>query len=695
MKCINCGCELPEGARFCGNCGTPQPEHQQEEQQAGQQQAGQQVEQRFCPHCGGANDADAIFCSICGKDMNGDGQPVVEETTSKKVPKKLIVGAVGVVAAVVVIGGVVKIVGGLGGSKSDSYITYVKDGYINQSDIEHYKKKPVEYQGRYGSTSDDGENYSAGVSYSKDGKYICYPTDVNYGDDGVEFRLNMQKVGKTEEPVKIDSSVTSYTILDNNKILYKKAGNDTLYINDKKGNKEKIASDVEYFYLDSDQKNIVWSESNGDGTINVCQQDVALKKEKKTLAKDVDSFHTSSDLKYILVNEQDIIYMIENFGEKQKIASGVEDVSYDDLDNGGIYYTKSSEETLSAEDVVEDDCADSDATIEEPDREDYKVEKIEKNDWTGKYEKVESVDEDAYDAAYEKYYDKENRDEIRDALEDYEISTPVEKLYYVKDGKETQVDATVAQMYYYTGDWKGIVYSRYNMDDVPKLKISEIDSASSIESDYYQMLSESAQTCVYTEKNKTVVLDENLATVWGVDADSKTGYGVKMQDSGSEDEDATYSLYSFSVDNNSDGKCKLISEDVAYYQELIKDGDVYYLKDTDSDGNGDLYCNDKNIDSDVKSGTLYTVPDSDNVLYAVDYNSSNNSATLKMYDGKKDKIIADDVYSYLPIDEKHIALLIDYSMKSYRGDLQYYLGKEELKSIDEDVSFIFGGKEIY
>lgn len=44
---------------------------------------------------------------------------------------------------------------------------------------------------------------------------------------------------------------------------------------------------------------------------------------------------------------------------------------------------------------------------------------------------------------------------------------------------------------------------------------------------------------------------------------------------------------------------------------------------------------------------------------------------------------------------KTIALLIDYSMKSYRGDLQYYLGKEELKSIDEDVSFIFGGKEIY
>ena len=140
------------------------------------------------------------------------------------------------------------------------------------------------------------------------------------GKTAILGRDGTLKVGKTEEPVKIDSSVTSYTILDNNKILYKKAGNDTLYINDKKGNKEKIASDVNYFYLDSDQKNIVWSESNGDGTINVCQQDVALKKEKKTLAKDVDSFYASSDLKYVVVQEQDTLYMVENFGEKQKIA---------------------------------------------------------------------------------------------------------------------------------------------------------------------------------------------------------------------------------------------------------------------------------------------------------------------------------------------------------------------------------------
>ena len=96
------------------------------------------------------------------------------------------------------------------------------------------------------------------------------------------------------------------------------------------------------------------------------------------------------------------------------------------------------------------------------------------------------------------------------------------------------------------------------------------------------------------------------------------------------------------------------------------------------------------IDSDVR--TICKIPDSSNILYEVDYSESNGSSTLKMYDGKKDTTIADDVYSYLPVDEKHIGLLTDYNVRYHRGDLKYYLGKEELKNIDEDVSFIFGGK---
>ena len=674
MKCINCGCELPDGEKFCAGCGAQQPEEFALVEQMGQ---------KYCIHCGSPNDADSVYCTTCGRNVNGDD----EYEPVRRTPKKLITGIVGVLVVAVAVVGAIKIIGKMGGSKADSYIAYVKDGYINQGDIDHYKKKTVEYEGRYASDK-EGENYYATVSYSKDGKYICYPTDLEHNDE-TEFRLNMQKVGKSDEPVKIDTSVALYKLLDNNKVLYIKTGNNTLYINDWKGNKEKIASDVYNFFVDDDQKNIVWGEDNGDGTFNVCQQDLALKKEKKTLAKDVYSFQASSDLKYIAIKEDDILYMVENFGEKQKIASGVKDVSYDDLDNGGIYYTKDSEETLSAEEAIDDDCADSDATLEKPNREDYQVEKIQKNSWTGKYEKVQTLDEDAYDEASEKYHAKEKRDEIREELEEHQISIPIAKLYYVKDGKETQIDTTLTQIFYDTEKWQGIIYNRYNLEEMPKLELSKIEDVDSIDSDYYQLLSEYEQTCIYTEKSKSVVLDERFRTIWGVDSDSKIGYGLQVEneDIDLEEEKPTYILYSFSVDDNSDGTCSMICENVNYYQNVFKNGNIYYLADADEDGNGDLYCNDKNVDSDVK--TILDVPDSDNIIYKVDYNNSNGSATLKMYDGKKDKTIADDVYSQLVIDENHIALLVDYSVKSYRGDLKYYLGKEDLKSIDEDVSFIF------
>ena len=69
-------------------------------------------------------------------------------------------------------------------------------------------------------------------------------------------------------------------------------------------------------------------------------------------------------------------------------------------------------------------------------------------------------------------------------------------------------------------------------------------------------------------------------------------------------------------------------------------------------------------------------------------------ATLKMYNGKTDVTIADDVFSYKVIDKKNVVMLIDYNVSSYEGDLKYYRGKDGLEDIDDNVSFIFGGKMI-
>lgn len=185
MKCARCGCELPKGSGFCFQCGAKQPGY------------------RF--------------------------------------PKKLAIGAAAFLLAV----GGACVVGTLlmGNHK---YVAYLKDGSVNQADLEHPRKKTVKYSGDYGEKDNNPDAYVK-VEYSRDGKYIFYPTEVTRESDTVypEYCLNMQKVGKEDDPIKLDNSVWRYHVLEQNKVLYIKSGNNTLYINDKKGNKEKIASHVE------------------------------------------------------------------------------------------------------------------------------------------------------------------------------------------------------------------------------------------------------------------------------------------------------------------------------------------------------------------------------------------------------------------------------------------------------------------
>ena len=703
MKCFNCGCDLPDGAKFCANCGTKQPE---EAVVTEEPIVGTQVEEeettviqvpvvrsgaKFCPHCGGRNDEDAVFCCECGKNMNMDAEGS-EETPHKKFPVKLIGGVVGIaVVAGVAITVVSKILSGGGDNK---YVAYLKDGSVNQVDLDHYKKEPVEYEGSY-SSSDESTRYEATVQYSKDGNYIFYPTNLEYGRDGLEYRLNMQKVGKTEDEIKIDNSVSTYRVLDDNRVVYIKTGNDTLYISDKKGNKEKIASDVVNFQIDQEQKNIVWVENTSNDLKSVCQQDLNLKKDKKVLAKNVTDTYIESDLSQIVVMDEDVLYVIKDFKEKEKIDSGVSELLLNNVKEQCIYYVKEEENTLIAGDLVVDDCSEADAKIEEPEYSDFKVEKIEKNSWTGKYEKVETTDYDAYNEAYDKYLEKENRDELRGTLESMEISHQAEQLYCYKDGKETKVDEAFAGYYSYANA-EQLIYNRYNMEELPQLKLSELSYSGEVEEQYYEALQDSLETCVYTE-GKTIVLEEVLNR-FIIDEENNTGYGIKTEYTVTGDEEEGYteqrsteSLISFSLDSKSDGKCHVVAEGVDTVEET-QNGKIYYITEEDGDA-GELCCNGEAVDSDVLPGSVVFLEDS--ILYGVDYDSSNGRATLKLYDGKDDKTIADDVFSFKAFDEKNIAIIMDYSTKYYKGDLKYYRGKDELIHLDDDVSGIFGGYIFY
>lgn len=719
MKCVNCGCELPDGSKFCFSCGAKQPEEiviQPEEvieepvveETPEEPEAAEEIPEfeeteaegesgmgfKFCPYCGAKNDGDAIFCCGCGRNMSSGTEVVVTTGTEepfkpkKKFPVKLVVG---VVAAVVVVGVAVKLISGLfGGDSNQNLVAYLKDGRVNQIDIDRYKKGPMEYSGRYG-IDDFSDESRAKLVYSKDGKYIFYPTDFDYGAKGPEFRLNMQKVGKSEDPIKIDNSVRRYNVLENNKVVYIKNGSNILYKNDKKGNKEKIASDVIDYYIDKKEENIVWVEDDNH-KYSVYQQDLALKKGKKALLKDMDSYNVSSDMKQIVGMEEDILYAVKDFKEKEKVDSGVVTFVANNAKSGCVYYTKEAENKTTAADLVEDDCAAADKAMQEPKREDYKIEKIEKNSWTGKYEKYETVDYDKYNAAYDEYSAKERRDSMRERLGEYEITSKMRELYCYKDGKKELVDAGYANEQSYT-DSEVFVFNRYNTEDIPKVKLSEIGYVDEVEGKYYEALDKAQQTCVHTG-GKIVTLEEKLSGPFAIDDENKTGYGVLVEKTEKEDEtEIAKTLVSFAIDSKASGKCKTIAEDLGTIEE-IHDGKIYYLTELDDDGSGELYCNDKDVDSDVQNGTLYVDKDSGKVYYTVDYDASKYRGTLKVYNGKDDETVADDVFGYKVLGEKNVAVLVDYNLERYRGDLKLYKGKEDLIELDEDVNFIFGGKTV-
>ena len=88
MKCKRCGAELESGARFCPACGALQP--------------------MICPQCGAESRPGSRDCSVCGKKLPlVDREDKLVYTKRKKHTGAIIVTAVGVLCALLLLGGAV------------------------------------------------------------------------------------------------------------------------------------------------------------------------------------------------------------------------------------------------------------------------------------------------------------------------------------------------------------------------------------------------------------------------------------------------------------------------------------------------------------------------------------------------------------------------------------------------------------
>ena len=630
----------------------------------------------FCFNCGAQNTSNNRFCRACGGPLKKDAKsdsirttgPAVNTSTPKKkttveIPWKILAIAGG--AAVVV----VAILLFAFSFKKDEKFMYVKDDSLMSVAVGKSKTKEML------SDFECEEDQAYHVTLSEDGKYLFYPDDFDEYGDSFELRY-IRTDKKNADDEKIASDVESYFLLKNNRVTYM-TNSDALYIHNLK-EKEKVDSDVKTYRVSEDEKQILWLCDDGDMYI----QDINLKKEAEKIASDVSYLDdVSPNFNYVIYAKDEDLYVYKKGKDAKKVCSDY-DCCYTNADNDGyeIYYVETEEDTAGVlADFVVDDLEKTDKAISEPNIHDYETE-IQKPSFWGTITSTE-VD-DAYYDLLDQYNAKVERDEIREYLSNTEMSVTNATIYYLTDKTEKTKIAegiidTSNMAVNYSADKIFLTYS-YCQNDIEKVKLSDLYE----NSDYYYLeenivnqLEDNQQVMLLLDGkvNETELSTDNFYS-YILDQEKECIYYID-----SEDDDTLYKEFY----GKKAGEREKIDDEVSVIFVYNK-GKIYYIKDMNDDGEGDLYCDGEKIASDVYA--YWSWPNDNEVLVGIDYSDKHNSVTMcKVKDGKMTEI-ADDIYcgDGRMNEDGTMYLLQDYRTS---GDLVYYNGRN-VKVIDNDVSYL-------
>lgn len=653
-----------------------------------------------CKNCSKQLEEGAKFCKFCGSkidnidkviDVGSSVAEVSEVSTNTNVSKggkeKLIFTIIPVLLIMIAAFAIIPKL--FSSSDVNDMIFYIKDNEINYTNLK--KNEPIELtEGLYNEGNMDeymvDELFYYNIHMSKDGKYIIYPdnfTDYSY------YTLYYSNIkDKNAEKVKIDSDINYYALNDDKtNVFYVKGSNGNLYKHDLK-DKTKIGSEISNFHINSDGTKIVYV--NYDGEIYI--QNEGADKEKI----DSNSYivNVSDDLSKIYYMKENTLYRKDEGKDKVKVDS---DVSYVVMSNDSdeVYYVKSDEIEKKLADFVVDDFKDSDALIydpsivpsvspETPDFDDYNT-FDEYFDALDKYYVEYQKYQDDYNMKYDLFRDKDRRDDLRESLESETINHYYETLYYY-NGKESVVLTDTYAWSSYVVPHKGaMIYYQFKKPEFKTINLSEVLSLYDVYNIAEESLSQETQSCVAINGTNTLIEDVQ-SSYFGFNQSLSALYYIDNEDSDVGD------LYELKISGKSLGKPVKYDDDV-YSFAFLDDGEtLVYFKDKDDNGNCDLYVDKLKVDSDVSWVSLNNIPSTNSFTYYTDYSNEKQYGTLKIYENKEVKKIADDVHKNLPIMEDKIIYLTDYNLNKSEGDAYLYDGSGEKTLIDEDVvAFIIPG----
>lgn len=645
-------------------------------------------------------------CDNCGTLLVGDEKDSGSEQTVKKksllVP--VLIGA-GTLVLLIVIGAFFIIKSGVSEKKETEWTIkkelYVKDEELFVSDMPGKKGMRLTSELLKGKDGDMKEWYSTDynkISYSiditDDNKRVFFPDKF----DGKSYTLYYNDTGKSsKEKVKIDSDLSEDSLYfvssDGNIVTYFKEDDSELYqYNISKNEKTKIDSDLGSglfsIYLESEGNEVYYIKEGGDLYLKKAGKD------KEKIDDDVEEI-LASNLVYdkdetsgVFYLKEGNVYKKEDGKEKEKLVSDVDNVARTYLKQNSFYYTKEKEgSAVLLMDYVEDDMKEQDADIEDPGDE-PKYPSLLDYGSVAAYQKAVDEYNEAYDEylkAEDKYEAKRDRDTLRQELKEEEISNRGKTLYYYDGKKENKVSDNFGTLESRTYKKPILVFSVSESKERKKVKLSKIESIYDVydELGYDYLSTSSGKIAIAIGDKVSDIEGENIKTAT-ISREGNHLYFVTNIKKNKNYGD----LYEVKVKNGKLEKAKLYDEDVCYEMIGVSgDSQVLYFKDY-KNSEGTLYINKKEVDEDVYSYGMLGNYSSKEIFYYMDYNSDKDKGSLRVYNGKKAKTIAEDVNDFEVFDDGSVMYLYDYSINKNKGDLNYYKNGKN-KQVDEDVTAIF------
>ena len=482
-------------------------------------------------------------------------------------------------------------------------------------------------------------------------------TDIVYANSDIRYILYTDKSSlylldttSTENKKILTNKASSYGFSSDDKYVYYIETNNDLYIYNRKTTSSYLVDSNVTKLLDVSLDYVIYEKDNSLLVKNIATQTI------DTVAKSYEDIILSKDGKKMLYSnlnqDESLSYYLYNFSDfsNDRILSNIEELlSYNSTFTKFIYTTKTID-TINIYNNIKDSKANSDKKFVALDKENATKEELEAN---------------------QKLQEEVNlRNEMRDYAKNYTVKAY--DVYYQNNQTKTLLASSINKVYVYDINDRKIIYTKMNwnsnfdLSNYTSLEDFKKDIEANKENGLYYKMHDIEASLIKENVNDTLVVEQLGSDEIYFSEDNNLYYSKVTNRKANTYKEVATNLAKPIKNMTSDmGLIYLVKEDETYTLKYISNGKSGVI-------NTNVYPE------------FITISEMENSIYYLkDY--ENNQGKLIIYNGIINSKIADDVNSFIYINDDLMYATKNFDEKSSTCDL-YRLNGSKLNLVYKGVS---------